>query len=86
MINYEFERLCNDTYGYLINNSTKIDIDIDGNPITLSSIVKHEFPENYVYLFCKENIVKLYFNNELSELEFQELTNLINNYQTISGI
>jgi hypothetical protein len=83
MVHYEFERIYNDTYGYLINNITKLDT--EGNIISLSSIIKQLFPENYVYLFCKENIATLYFKKELSEIEFQELTKTINDYQTISG-
>ena len=81
MFTYSLDRIFNETYGYLINNITKVDI--DGNPITLYKIIKNEFPLKFYNLSCVGPIVDIHFKETLTIEEEDHLNMTVQQYQTI---
>ena len=78
---YTYERLFDESYGWLISNPTRIDI--EGHQIKLQDSIRSNFPTNKFSMFCENNQVKFYFENELSESDQSIMADLITTYQEI---
>jgi hypothetical protein len=76
-----YDRLFNDTYGWLIDNPTRLDE--DGSVISINKYIRNIFQLYSFRYSCKLNTITFNFDNDLTTEEQQLLHDKVVEYQVI---
>lgn len=83
LYNYEYPRVYNETYGWMIDNITYKDI--AGNQLFLSDLVKNVLAGKPFELVCSDGLAIFRFSTELTPAEEATLQQTVADYQIVQS-